>query len=115
MPNRQEHLDIGLAVAIAVGVILLADETRIPPIAELIGTGVGVLGGAVLPDILEPADSPNHRKSGHSTVALGGSMKLGVDPPDSVTEWRRSVRETAAAMREKRESLPTDHPDRPGL
>ncbi len=73
MSNRREHDAAG---AIAGGASVLASAMaagRSPSFGELLG---GVLSGVVtsrLPDALEPATHPGHRRLAHSTVALGAT------------------------------------------
>lgn len=84
MPNLNEHLKIGATTgAIAGGILngikqfnqMQSDPTKAFDFKELIGS---VIAGAVastltciLPDILEPASHPNHRKFFHSITAYG--------------------------------------------
>ena len=76
MPGAKEHLAAGLAVgAIVNGVIQLLEYLDDPAKqfdwGELITCSVAGGAAALLPDILEPADSPNHRKFFHSVTAAG--------------------------------------------
>lgn len=71
MANYRTHLATGTVVGgIAAG--LLATHVA-PPFAAAEVAG-GLLGGAIggiMPDVLEPATSPDHRKLAHSVVAAG--------------------------------------------
>jgi membrane-bound metal-dependent hydrolase YbcI (DUF457 family) len=76
MPCAKEHLIIGLAVGAAVNGIIqrlecLNDPAKRFDWGELIICSVASGAAALLPDILEPANSPNHRKFFHSIVAAG--------------------------------------------
>jgi len=62
----------------------------------------GFLGGALggmMPDVLEPATSPNHRKLAHSVVMLG-TLTLA-----RVVEWQTGCRRRAAEDAEVASSL----------
>ena len=76
MPCAKEHLVAGLAVgAIVNGLIqwleCLDDSAKRFDWGELIVCSAAGGAAALLPDILEPADSPNHRKFFHSVTAAG--------------------------------------------
>jgi inner membrane protein len=92
MPNRRTHVDAG---AIAGSVTALMMANRQPPAIVLAETTGGLLGGALggmMPDLLEPATSPNHRKLAHSMV-MAGTLTLA-----KVTEWQAVCRREAAAQ-----------------
>lgn len=79
MPNYKKHLSTGATIgAVRSFLINLAIQNKRIQKGEqtqidwnrtignsLLGLGVGAVGG-VLPDILEPATNPNHRKVFHS-------------------------------------------------
>ena len=71
MPNRSEHLIIGavLGAATYLGYKLAKHED--PTLGGLLATGAVGAGAAALPDLLEPAVSPNHRAGFHSWLAAG--------------------------------------------
>lgn len=76
MPCAKEHLIVGLAVgAVVNGVIqwleYLHDPAKRFDWGELIICSAASGAAALLPDILEPANSPNHRKFFHSIAAAG--------------------------------------------
>lgn len=76
MPCAKEHLVAGLAVgAVMNGVIQwlewLDDPAKRFDWGELFLCTAAGGAAALLPDILEPADSPNHRKFFHSITAAG--------------------------------------------
>lgn len=100
MPNYRTHLATGtVAGGIAAG--LLATHASPPfAVAEVAG---GLLGGAiggVMPDVLEPATSPNHRKLAHSLVAAG-SLALA-----DIAQWQAACRRRAASHTITAASLP---------
>lgn len=79
MPNYKKHLSTGATIgAVTSFLIDLAIQNKKIQTGEqtqidwnriisnsLLGLGIGAVGG-VLPDILEPATNPNHRKLFHS-------------------------------------------------
>lgn len=69
MPRRPTHVMAGLGTGASVGMAIsatLPERVKIPFAA---GATLGGLIGGILPDWLEPADSPNHRGTCHSLVA----------------------------------------------
>jgi membrane-bound metal-dependent hydrolase YbcI (DUF457 family) len=70
MPNRSIHVAAGAAA----GLIVAAFHPSLANVnlgwRLLLGGSIGGIGGT-LPDLIEPADSPSHRSSAHSYVALG--------------------------------------------
>ena len=74
MPNAKEHLIAGLAVgAVVNGAIQwlerIEDPTKPFDWGELLACSLAAGAAALLPDILEPADSPSHRQFFHSLTA----------------------------------------------
>ena len=75
-------------------------------IAEAIGGLIGGWVGGVLPDILEPATSPNHRRVAHSAAA-GGALAL-----VRIAEWQASCRAAADAAVTRALAQPVGSPER---
>ena len=76
MPCAKEHLVAGLVVGATVNGIIqwlecLDDPTKRFDWGEFFLCTAAGGAAALLPDILEPADSPNHRKFFHSLTAAG--------------------------------------------
>jgi membrane-bound metal-dependent hydrolase YbcI (DUF457 family) len=76
MPCAKDHLIAGLAVgAVVNGVIqwleCLDDQNNRFDWGEFLVCTAAGGAAALLPDILEPANSPNHRKFFHSITAVG--------------------------------------------
>jgi membrane-bound metal-dependent hydrolase YbcI (DUF457 family) len=71
MPNSKTHLIIGAGTGAVVNVLLQTDRMTMDHTLKfdwnelLLCTAIGA-GAGLLPDILEPADSPNHRAFFHS-------------------------------------------------
>ena len=91
MPNYSTHARTGAAV----GVVAAAYRAREAPtnqmLVEAIGGLLGGWVGGVLPDVLEPARHPHHRKLGHS-VAAAGALTLA-----RIAEWQATFRTAADA------------------
>ncbi len=74
MPNAKEHLIAGLAVgAVVNGAIQwlegIDDPSKPFDWGELFACSLAAGAAALLPDILEPANSPRHRQFFHSLTA----------------------------------------------
>ena len=71
MPRRRTHTVVGTALGGAAGLIT---ASRLPEEHRPIHVAFALFGGFVggqLPDVIEPALSPNHRGAFHSVGALG--------------------------------------------
>src|SRR3989338_2758446 len=70
MPNAKTHFLVG--AAIGAGLYCLMQKAQDQPIEFPGLLGMGLAGGVagLLPDIIEPATSPNHRGLAHSIAAL---------------------------------------------
>ena len=77
MPGRRTHVAVGLAAGVAVGAVsasFLPEEQRL---IEVAAAALGGMIGGAMPDVLEPATSPNHRGVCHSVVA-GSAIATGL-------------------------------------
>lgn len=71
MPNRPTHIKGGIATSLLTHATLCAINKEDITLKDIAAKGfIGFVGG-VLPDILEPATSPNHRKFFHSVLWIG--------------------------------------------
>src|SRR5687768_17333319 len=71
MPNKKTHVVVGGLAGASYSIAKTPD----PDIFSVAGgTAAGMFGGA-LPDLMEPASSPNHRAFGHSLL-LGGAIAV---------------------------------------
>jgi membrane-bound metal-dependent hydrolase YbcI (DUF457 family) len=75
MPNSKVHMVIGAVTGMAVNVMLQTGRIALSPSTkfdwgEILVCTAAASAAALLPDVLEPADSPNHRAIFHS-VAIG--------------------------------------------
>ena len=99
MPGNYVHTSAGVAVGILTFLRLGDEPSANDPLVDF---GVVALAGSIggkLPDILEPATSPNHRAFFHSWPALAASLwlvhKLYKWQPetDSERQWRKILME----------------------
>ena len=77
MPNRETHAAIGIGAGTAATIFVAWEEPNFEQFCYVIGGAVGGYFGSSFPDLLEPADNPNHRKFFHSIVfngLLAGSL-----------------------------------------
>lgn len=72
MSNRKEHIIFGIGLSLGVVVLTKVLEQKEFTLPELLGLILGSYTGSRLPDILEPAHHPNHRKIFHSVTVLSG-------------------------------------------
>src|SRR5690242_12658174 len=100
MPNRSTHATVGSISGGTFAVLRAADAPAPHLIVEAIGGLFGGWLGGILPDVLEPATSPNHRQLAHSVVA-GGALTFA-----QLSEWQASCRLSADAAAQCALSLP---------
>ncbi|GJQ28800.1 MAG: hypothetical protein HBSAPP03_06840 [Phycisphaerae bacterium] len=68
MPNRREHIGIALIAQLGVELLRKSDLSDDDRFWDVIGAALGATCGGVLPDILEPALSPDHRQFAHGML-----------------------------------------------
>lgn len=98
MPNRSVHQAVG---AVSGGGLALIKSTGQPighQITEAIGGTLAGYGFGRLPDILEPADSPNHRSFGHSATAEIILSAVGVNALDAWQSFLRTHADRHATL-----------------
>ena len=74
MPRRKEHIIIGASTAVVANFVMQlfeSEDQKIDPAEVLLAGFLGAFGG-VLPDLIEPAVNPNHRKFFHSYSTILG-------------------------------------------
>ena len=97
--NGKEHAAIGLFAGPVTGLALLIETNRSPTFAEVCGWAVGGLGGAKLPDILEPAIHPGHRQFCHSGTVLAADLAFLQSA--TLKSWIQWLHDEAAKQRMK--------------
>lgn len=95
MPRRSTHAIAGIGAGVVTAAIRAKDLPEDCKLAELVGGAVGGWLGGVLPDVIEPATTPNHRNVAHS-VAAGGGLTLA-----KVADAQAKCREQAAFYAER--------------
>lgn len=89
MPNRSTHELAGAVSGVALALLRVGDASTSQALAEVVGGAFGGWIGGVLPDVLEPATTPNHRELAHSVV-VGGTLTLA-----RLAEWQATCRSEA--------------------
>jgi membrane-bound metal-dependent hydrolase YbcI (DUF457 family) len=74
MPGQRVHTAVGTLSGAAYAWYRSSTETEWNRILETLGGALGGGLGGRLPDILEPADSPNHRGPAHGFLAGGAAL-----------------------------------------
>src|ERR1700704_5045778 len=97
--NGKAHATIGLFAGPAIGLALAVEANRSPTFAEICGWAAGGLGGAKLPDILEPAIHPGHRKFCHSGTVLAADLAFLQSA--TLKSWIQWLHDEAAKQRTK--------------
>jgi xanthosine utilization system XapX-like protein len=100
MPNRATHEVAGAASGAAFALLRVCDAPMPYALAEVLGGALGGWVGGLLPDVLEPATTPNHRKVAHSVVA-GGTLTLA-----RLAEWQATCRTEAQGCVTRASGLP---------
>lgn len=81
----------------ATGIGLALRSNRSVSGLELCGWVAGGVGGAKLPDLLEPADCPGHRKFAHSATILTADLAL--LKSQALESWIKWLKSKAAEYR----------------
>lgn len=68
MANRRTHRTFGVIAGAALAFALSKGQPLLHRIFEIIGGAIAGLISALLPDMFEPADSPNHRSLFHGLL-----------------------------------------------
>jgi membrane-bound metal-dependent hydrolase YbcI (DUF457 family) len=101
--NGDAHTASGLAAGIAAG-DTRARAKREPTLPEICGWAAGGVCGAKIPDVLEPAYCPSHRKFCHSGCTLG--LNLLALQSKTLESWIQSLHRKAAEQRLRSQSDP---------
>lgn len=98
MANHKEHLLYGAAAGAATYVIDYTLSGREFSVAELIGATMSGMASAKLPDLIEPADHPNHRSTFHSITFSATALPV-------AWQWTQSKREEHLKLADKYAAL----------
>lgn len=101
MPNRITHATAGTATA-AIAAAFAVDHAELTPNrrwTEVLGAAAGGWIGGLLPDVLEPATSPNHRQRAHALTTAGAIAVAARDCVPDSQAWCRQQADRLAARR----------------
>lgn len=115
MPDSRTHRAISTAGGFGLGLYMARNRPADVACARISGAVLGAVVGGALPDVIEPGLHSWHRKTAHSVAVGGGLAWLGLDPPGEFRSVIDQWDEGARLLRERRQALPLDHPDRCGL
>lgn len=68
MPNRNTHIGIALFAQLGLEMVRQSDLAGDDRFWDVVGAALGATCGGVLPDVLEPALSPDHRQFAHGML-----------------------------------------------
>ena len=95
MPNRGTHVGIALVAQLGVELLrksVLSDDDRLQDVRQ---QSLGATCGGVLPDILEPALSPDHRQFAHGMIPAAAVAWFGQgkhrEGCDALYVWAKSA------------------------
>jgi hypothetical protein len=71
MPNQSEHIAAAIPAGIAFSICKAPQGDGKAILLECIGGALGAIFGAVLPDMIDVPNSPNHRSVAHGVVPAG--------------------------------------------
>lgn len=77
MPRKYEHLGIAVLAQFAVEVLRPSHLAADDRFWDVVGACLGASCGGVLPDILEPALTPNHRQFAHGIIPAAAAAHFG--------------------------------------
>lgn len=86
MPGRRTHKVVGAVSGASYALYRGREQSQGDQLLEVIGGGIGGAVGGMLPDVLEPAVTPNHRGFAHSALFGAGVVSAQLD---EWSEWCR--------------------------
>lgn len=92
MPNRSVHVVTSGTLGTLYALHMSRAEPEAHRLLEVIGGGFGGYTGGRLPDVLEPATTPNQRGRAHSCVTARTLLKLSAT---KLERWQVTCREWA--------------------
>lgn len=101
MPNGKTHQVVGAASGAAYAAYLAQNETDANWVFEALGGAIGGTYAARLPDIIDPATSPNHRSIAHGMIPVSYGVHWS---NNQAKDLQVTLREFAKSQAEKSES-----------
>lgn len=108
MPSKNTHKVAGAVAGGGLALIKSAGQPVSHQITEAIGGAVAGYGFGRLPDIFEPANSPNHRSFGHSVTTELILSGVGVREVDSWQSFLRTHADRQAALATRAQTTTTE-------
>lgn len=105
MPNGRTHKRVGEAAGALTAFVMADGQPMADRLIETFGGALGGHFGGSLPDLIDPATSPNHRSLGHGVVPVAAGVRCTVP---NVGEWQNGLREQARFHAANRENAQTD-------
>ena len=102
--KAKAHALIGAGAGSITGFTLALRANREPTFPEVCGWVAGGISGAKLPDLLEPAHCPNHRKFCHSGSVLAADLAF--LQSQTLQSWIQALHDKAAEHRSRSLSDP---------
>ncbi len=102
MPSRQMHVTVGTVAGFGVAAYKAHSQKEAEILLEAIGGGIGGYIGSRIPDVIEPASWPGHRRFAHSATAAISIMALGSKLLTQLEQWCCS--EIARCQHEREQS-----------
>lgn len=110
VPRKSEHIGFALIAQLTVELLkpsTLQDSDRF---WDVVGACLGASFGGVLPDILEPALTPNHRQFAHGIIPAAAAAHFGRgahrEGCDSLYTWAHEAIQTSEETCGSDDSLP---------
>jgi hypothetical protein len=110
MPRKNEHIGIALFAQLAIEMIKPSPLNGDDRFWDVVGACLGATFGGVLPDILEPALTPNHRQFAHGIIPAAAVAHFGkgahCEGCDSLYAWAHEAPMLIGAVSAASDSAP---------
>lgn len=105
MPDGKTHRSIGAGAGAVAAGFYAREQNLIDMIIEAFGGWLAGRFGGALPDLLEPAVTPNHRKVAHAVMPNAAIAEILIK---NVPLWQEILRKHAAQAALRRKQAPSD-------
>ena len=96
MPKRKTHQSIGALTGAGAALVAARDQQPPHQVIEVLAAGISGWYSSLIPDIIDPAMSPNHRSIGHGAVQGIAGLKVALDKiPSAQGQLRAQAQEFA--------------------